>query len=116
MKNKTLHSGAARTRPYFSAALALLAAGHHGVISASHEPDAEKDEIIMPRGGTSTVLSNGEISVLANDYSPSGRPLTAILEDDVKHGSLILFPDGTFIYTHDGGNDKDDKFKGSGRG
>lgn len=52
------------------------------------------------------MLSNGNLSVLDNDIDFEGDRMTAVLEKDVKHGSLLLRPDGTFIYEHDG-NDKD---------
>ncbi len=40
-------------------------------------------------------------NVLDNDTDVDGDPLTAILEDDVAHGTLSLQPDGTFTYTPD---------------
>ena len=45
-----------------------------------------------------------EDGVLSNDYDlDTGQTLTVTLVDDVQNGVLILNPNGTFIYTHDGG-------------
>ena len=48
--------------------------------------------------------------VLVNDSDPNGDPLTAILVDDVSHGTLDLQPDGSFTYTPHVGFDGDDTF------
>jgi hypothetical protein len=37
--------------------------------------------------------------VLANDTDPNGDPLTATLDSTVDHGTVILQPDGSFVYT-----------------
>jgi len=37
--------------------------------------------------------------VLANDTDPDANPLTAVLVSGPAHGSLVLNPDGTFVYT-----------------
>jgi hypothetical protein len=44
---------------------------------------------------------NGSLAdnVLANDFDPNGDPLTAALETVPLHGSLVLEPDGDFVYT-----------------
>jgi len=42
---------------------------------------------------------NQNNGVLSNDYDPDDKPLIVILESDVSNGSLILSPDGSFIYT-----------------
>ncbi|MEN8184478.1 MAG: right-handed parallel beta-helix repeat-containing protein, partial [Myxococcota bacterium] len=52
-------------------------------------------------------LSRDAPGVLAND----GASLTAILEDDVRSGTLSLAPDGSFTYTHDGSATTSDDFR-----
>ncbi|MCP5477556.1 MAG: hypothetical protein H7A20_01970 [Rhodanobacteraceae bacterium] len=37
------------------------------------------------------------VGVLANDSDANGDELTAVLDDDVQHGSLTLNADGSFI-------------------
>lgn len=39
--------------------------------------------------------------VLINDYDPDGDPLTGAVVDNVKHGTLVFQPDGTFEYMPD---------------
>jgi len=46
-----------------------------------------------------TLTVNRAVGVLTNDTDPEGKPLTAVLENDVSNGSLTLSPDGSFIYT-----------------
>ena len=48
--------------------------------------------------------------VLANDTSPSGRPLTAAQVAGPAHGSLALNPDGSFTYTPANGFTGTDSF------
>mgnify|MGYP003323164773 FL=1 len=49
--------------------------------------------------------------VLANDYDlDTGQTLTAVLVVYPLHGTLILNPNGTFMYTHDGGESTSDSF------
>ena len=52
-----------------------------------------------------------EDGVLSNDYDDDpGQTLTAVLVVYPLHGTLILNPNGTFIYTHDGGESTSDSF------
>ena len=53
-----------------------------------------------------------EDGVLSNDYDldTGHETLTVTLVDDVQNGVLILNPNGTFIYTHDGGETTSDSF------
>jgi hypothetical protein len=74
-------------------------------------PFAVGDSAKVPRGGAVDVLTSGARSVLDNDFDFERDRLTAVLSKDVKHGTLVLRSDGTFLYRHDGGNDKDDEFK-----
>jgi hypothetical protein len=46
--------------------------------------------------------------VLVNDTDPDGYPLTAVLDNNVSHGTLELHPDGSFFYSP-----SDDNFSGT---
>ena len=59
----------------------------------------------------STVLNvPADLGVLANDFDPDGDPLTAVLVNDVSHGSLTLNSNGSFVYTPDAGYSGGDTF------
>jgi VCBS repeat-containing protein len=59
------------------------------------------------KGGTVVEAAPG---VLGNDSDPEGGDLTAVLEDDVTNGTLVLNPNGSFSYTHDGSDTDSDSF------
>ncbi|MDQ1257228.1 MAG: hypothetical protein QG656_1831, partial [Candidatus Hydrogenedentes bacterium] len=40
----------------------------------------------------------GAPGVLTNDVDPEGDPMTAVLVNGVSHGTLTLFPNGSFLY------------------
>ncbi len=42
----------------------------------------------------------GVQGVLANDADPDGDAMTAVLVDSPRHGSVVLNPDGSFVYTY----------------
>ena len=91
--------------------LALVVLGTSTQIWASGQrPIGVRDYANVARGGVVDTLSNGSKSVLDNDYDREGDELTAVLDRDVKHGTLDLREDGTFTYVHDGGNSDDDRF------
>jgi hypothetical protein len=75
-------------------------------------PGGGTDTFQVPPGATTpivfadsyTVLVNGVLNVaaggvLANDLSPDGNPLTAVLVTGPSHGTLALNADGSFRYT-----------------
>ena len=98
----------ARTKLTALTAIALLA----GVALASgFPPFVQDDAITVPRGGTATVLSNGQASVLANDIDLEGDPLTVSLRREPDDGTVVLNADGTFVYTHDGSSSGSDEFR-----
>jgi hypothetical protein len=69
------------------------------VIAVNEMPVAVPDAYT---GNENTTLSiNAGIGVLANDTDPDGDSLTAVLDNDVSNGTLILGIDGAFIYTPD---------------
>ncbi len=58
-----------------------------------------------------TKLTIAAPGVLANDNDPvEGDPITAVLDDDVDHGTLVLNPDGSFEYTPDANYNGTDQF------
>jgi hypothetical protein len=73
----------------------MLMAGDSGGCSGGSTPVANDDAYSNPHDRTLTVAAPG---VLANDYDPCGRPLTAVLNNTVSHGSLSLSGDGSFVY------------------
>lgn len=73
-------------------------------------PFPSSDSIEVIQGGTVSVLTNGFTSVLANDFDFERDPLTAVLVGNVKHGELTFNADGTFVYRHDGKDQKKDGF------
>ena len=75
------------------------------------EPIAIDDYATVFIGGSTSVLTSGSNSVLANDFDIESDPLTAILNKDAKHGEITLEADGTFVYQHDGKSTKKDDFK-----
>jgi hypothetical protein len=46
-----------------------------------------------------TLTVDAAAGVLANDVDPQGDEMTAVLTRDVREGSLVLNPDGSFTYT-----------------
>jgi len=71
-------------------------------------PVANADSISVDEGGTATLLNGGASSVLVNDTGSD--PLTAVLNTNVSNGNLTFNADGTFSYTHNGGETTSDSF------
>lgn len=63
---------------------------------------ATDESITVGNGRTTSSLSSGATSLLANDTDVEGDTLAAVLVTNVTHGTLLLNSDGTFSYTHDG--------------
>lgn len=59
-------------------------------------PIAGADSYSLPVNNALSISAPG---VLVNDNDPNGDPLSAILESDSTHGSLVLNSDGSFTYT-----------------
>ncbi len=70
-------------------------------------PVAVAENYSSDEDNTLTVPAAG---VLANDTDLEGTALTAILVDDVTHGTLALAPHGGFIYTPDPNFNGEDSF------
>jgi large repetitive protein len=80
------------------------------VTPVNDAPVAVADSIRVNEGGTATTLTNGATSVLANDTDPENGVLTAQRVSNPARGVLSLQSDGTFTYTHDGGETTTDSF------
>jgi len=61
---------------------------------------AVADRYVVDAGSTLTVGASA--GVLANDMNPDQVALTAVLAEDVPHGSLVLAEDGAFTYDPQG--------------
>lgn len=75
-------------------------------------PIATNDAATVDEGGTVTVLDSAAVSLLANDSDPNGDALmvTTTPVAAPAHGTVTLAADGTFSYTHDGGETTADAF------
>jgi choice-of-anchor B domain-containing protein len=80
------------------------------VTPVNDPPVAQPDGISLAEGGTATILSGGASSVLANDTDAESNPLTAAVVSGPGNGALALNADGSFSYTHDGGETTSDSF------
>jgi hypothetical protein len=68
------------------------------VVPLNSSPVADGDSYQLDEDQVLEVPAPG---VMENDSDAEGQPIVAILLRDVKHGSLILNEDGSFIYTPD---------------
>lgn len=72
------------------------------------------DWISVVEGGTATVLDSGQNSILANDSDADLNDTLSFNNDQynisTNNGTLTLYADGTFIYTHDGSETTTDSF------
>ncbi len=73
-------------------------------------PVTVADAITVAEGGTATTLNGGATNLLANDTDADLDPLVAVLVTGPTHGSLVLNPNGTFSYVHDGSETTVDSF------
>ncbi len=79
------------------------------VLAAVDDPPTANDDgpYVLDEGGE--ILST--FNVLDNDTDPDSAVLNAVLVDAPANSALFeLKPDGTFDYTHDGGETTDDSF------
>ena len=89
-------------------AAALVAYAAH---ASGFRPFAVDDAATVERGGTVSVLTNGQTSVLANDFDFERDVLSAELTREPHRGKLVLNRNGTFVYEHDGSDKDDDEFR-----
>ena len=81
-------------------------------ISDSAAPVAINDSIYAVQRGSISSLATGADSVLDNDTDTDTDPsrLKAVIVNATQHGSIELYEDGTFLYTHDGSSNFEDSF------
>jgi len=84
------------------------------ITPANDGPTANADSLTVGEGGTQTVLDSTATSVRANDTDPDNLS-TALTVNTTPvtppaNGNLTLNADGTFSYTHDGGETTTDSF------
>ncbi len=72
-------------------------------------PVAVNDDQFVVNNGDTLVVPV-ETGVLSNDSDTESDPLTAVLDQAPKNGTLSLNADGSFEYTHDGGSSTSDSF------
>ncbi len=76
-------------------------------------PNPANDGLTLAEGGTSTSLDGGATSVLANDSDPEGDNLvvtTTPVTPPANAASFTLNSNGSFSYTHNGGETSADLF------
>ncbi len=83
-------------------------------ITNPNEPPVANDDAYQTL--VDAPLTIAEPGVLANDYDANENALTAVLVNNVAHGTLSLNPDGSFTYTPDAGYEGDDQFTYKARG
>jgi len=80
------------------------------ILRVNIAPVAIADSIGVNEGASVNVLNSGAGSVLANDTDVDNNLLTAVLDSNVSNGSLTLNANGSFSYTHNGGETTTDSF------
>ena len=82
--------------------------------SVADKPPVVNNDGFIPclKEGETLNIATYSTGVLGNDNDPDPKDsiLTATLIQGVSHGTLLFNPDGTFTYTHDGGEDDSDYF------
>ncbi len=82
--------------------------GAAGGTTGGKKPTTAPDEYTVAEGGVLDITGSPILGVLAND-SPGAKVYNGLIEYP-ENGSIEIYPDGTFIYTHDGEGDDDDHF------
>ena len=83
------------------------------VTAQNDAPVAQADAIELAEGATATALVGAATSLLANDSDPDAGDTLTVDTTPVaapQHGTLTLYADGTFSYTHDGSETSSDSF------
>ncbi|MFT3738012.1 MAG: Ig-like domain-containing protein [Breznakibacter sp.] len=77
------------------------------ITGVNNQPVANGDHYFVVEGGVLNIVSPG---ILNNDTDADGDALTAILVSNTANGVLMLNPDGSFTYTHNGNETTFDSF------
>ena len=80
------------------------------IVPVNDAPVVGSETITVGEGLAASVLDSTDDSVLDNDSDPDGDALTATVDTQPTHGTLVLAGDGTFTYTHDGSETTSDSF------
>ncbi len=78
------------------------------VINTNDAPLSVNDAYFINEDSTLTIAPGS--GVLANDTDPDGDPLTAVLVTPPANGTVVLNPDGSFVYTPDADFSGSDSF------
>ncbi|MCX5867714.1 MAG: Ig-like domain-containing protein, partial [Proteobacteria bacterium] len=83
------------------------------VIDVNEAPEAVGDSATVAEGGTVTILDSPDASVADNDSDPEAGILTVDTTPAIApvNGLLTLNANGTFSYTHNGGETTADSFE-----
>lgn len=76
-------------------------------------PTAQSDNLQLAEGAHTSQVDGGASSLLANDSDPEGIATLTVTTTPAlapEHGSVTLAADGSFTYTHDGGEQFSDTF------
>ena len=76
--------------------------------SQNDAPVAADEQYNGDEGGT--ITATVATGVLANDSDPDGDNLTVTVDVDPENGTLVLNPNGSFTYTHNGSETTSDFF------
>jgi subtilisin-like proprotein convertase family protein len=83
------------------------------ITAVNDAPEPAGDSISVARGETTSLLSGGATSLIANDFDVEGDDLTlsGIPTTQPQHGTVILNSDGTFSYVHNNSLSTYDSFE-----
>ena len=81
------------------------------VAAVNDSPVTITESINVDEGGTATMTTNTQTTLLANDTDIEGDTLNAIIVSTTTNGTLTLQSSGTFTYIHDGSETTTDDFQ-----
>jgi len=81
------------------------------VAAVNDSPVTVTESINVDEGGTATMTTNTQTTLLANDTDIEGDTLNAIIVSTTTNGTLTLQSSGTFTYIHDGSETTTDDFQ-----
>ncbi|MCP4192858.1 MAG: tandem-95 repeat protein [Planctomycetaceae bacterium] len=105
---KSLHRNVAVTYGDFNTSWeAATPSPGTGEMTINIDPVANDDQYAIDEGGLLNVIASG---VIKNDTDQDGDTLTVTLLTTTSNGSVTLLPNGSFTYSHDGGETNSDQF------